>query len=81
MIEPEKVYLITGCSVKAANKQFNKTGHDYELTLTNGTLIEPISDDGEAPKLTYNFVAIDKLMEIQPNSSIDIIGGSSKMHA
>ncbi|XP_063719153.1 replication protein A 70 kDa DNA-binding subunit-like [Symsagittifera roscoffensis] len=74
MIEPEKVYLITGCSVKAANKQYNKTGHDYELTLTNGTLIEPMADDGEAPKLSYNFQTIDRLLETEPNSVVDVIG-------
>ena len=46
VVEPERVYVITGCSVKAADKQFNKTGQDYELTLNRNSLIEAITDDG-----------------------------------
>lgn len=72
-IEVEKVYLITGCSVKSANKQYNHTGHEYELTMTNGTMIEAVSDDGEAPKMSYNFQTIDKLIENQPNSVVDVL--------
>ena len=60
--------------MKGANKTYNHTGHEYELTMTNGTMIEPVTDDGEAPKMSYDFKTIDKLFENQPNSIVDVIG-------
>ena len=46
MVEKGKVYQITNGTLKGKNAQFNKTDHDYELTLNRNSLLEECADDG-----------------------------------
>lgn len=74
MLEVDKVYYISKCQVKAANKQYSKLKHDYELTCGNDTVIQECADAGEMPAVTYEFVKISEIGEKEPGVLIDVIG-------
>jgi len=70
-----KVYYISNCSVKAANKQFCQLKNDYELTFKDNGTMELVEDDtSDVPTMTYNFVKISDLTAAQIGSAVDIIG-------
>jgi len=70
-----KVYYISNCSVKAANKQFCQLKNDYELTFKENGTMELVEDDtSDVPTMTYNFVKISDLTAAQIGSAVDIIG-------
>ncbi|CAI2343742.1 unnamed protein product [Caenorhabditis sp. 36 PRJEB53466] len=54
-------YYLTGGTVRAANKQFNNTGHDYELTLRNDTQIEAGGEVVAAPRLHIKRVPLSEI--------------------
>ncbi|XP_022901411.1 replication protein A 70 kDa DNA-binding subunit [Onthophagus taurus] len=75
MIEVDKVYYISKCLAKMANKQYTSIKNDYELTLTNDTIIQPCEDDiDEIPQTQFNFISIDKISNIVTGSMVDVIG-------
>lgn len=63
LIEQGKVYYIANATLKPANRQYNNTSHDYEMTLRRETSITPCIDEdvSDVPKVIYNFVGISKL--------------------
>ncbi|XP_030753386.1 replication protein A 70 kDa DNA-binding subunit [Sitophilus oryzae] len=74
-IEVDKVYYISKCQLKPANKQFSNLKNDYEMTMVNDTLIEECHDDtSTAPHLRYDFVPIQTIPELETNKIIDVIG-------
>ncbi|XP_076272924.1 replication protein A 70 isoform X2 [Rhynchophorus ferrugineus] len=75
-VEIDKVYYISKCMLKPANKQFSNLKNDYEMTMVNETVIEECQDDdmGAVPQINYNFVPVKQIMELDPKSIIDIIG-------
>jgi len=70
-----KVYYISNCSVKAANKQYSRLNNDYELTFKdNGTM--DIAEEGadDVPSMTYNFARIGDLTADAKDQIIDVLG-------
>lgn len=58
----DKVYFISKCILKVANKQFTTIKNDYEMTFTNDTVLQDCpDDDARVPKVAYNFVSIDQV--------------------
>lgn len=75
MIEADKVYYITKCQLKPANKQYSSLKNDYEMTMTNETIIQECKDaDGSMPAIQYNFVPISQIANMEPNAMIDVAG-------
>ncbi|KAL1494983.1 hypothetical protein ABEB36_010479 [Hypothenemus hampei] len=75
LIEIDKVYYISKCQVKTANKQFNSLKNDYEMTMTSETIVEECLDDDMSSLQThYNFISINKIAEMEANETIDVIG-------
>ncbi|CAG7833681.1 unnamed protein product [Allacma fusca] len=75
MIEVNHVYYISRFSVKNANKSFNSTAHDYELSFTNDTQVIPcLEDDSDVPTLSYNFVTIENIENVEAEKTIDVVG-------
>ncbi|XP_053680234.1 replication protein A 70 kDa DNA-binding subunit [Anopheles nili] len=75
MIEPDKVYFISKCQMKPANKQYSSLKNDYEMTMTNDTVIQECKDvDGSMPEIQYNFVPISQIANMEPNAMVDVIG-------
>lgn len=73
MIEVNKVYLLRKAMVKVANKQYC-TFNDYELNFTGETEVIPCDEDDAIPTITFNFVPIKNLQDMQPNTAVDVIG-------
>ncbi|VEL24934.1 unnamed protein product [Protopolystoma xenopodis] len=72
-----KVYYVTRGTLKTANKQFNTTNNEYEITLNADSQIvtcDDSSESGDLPTAHFNFTAIDKLDSISPGSFADIVG-------
>lgn len=75
MIQVGKVYLISNCQVKAANKQFSKLRNDYELTFKDNVIVQPCDEDtSDVPTIIYNFMSIGDLATQQKDAIVDIIG-------
>lgn len=75
IIEVDKVYFLSRASIKVANKQFNTLKNDYEMTLNNESVIQECMDVVDSiPETKYEFLAIDKLAQIEPGT---IVGNTS----
>lgn len=74
MLEIDKVYYISKCQIKPANKQYSKLKNDYEMTASSETSIQLCEEDTSSiPKLRYEFISIRELAEKEPNSIVDVI--------
>ena len=74
-IEENKRYYVTGTpqGIKPANKRFNATGHDYEITLNHDSTIEESSDQNcEAPKFILKKVALNQIASM-PGQMVDVL--------
>ncbi|XP_050301275.1 replication protein A 70 kDa DNA-binding subunit [Anthonomus grandis grandis] len=75
MIEVDKVYYISKCQLKPANKQYSSLKNDYEMSVTSETVIEECLDDPmEKLQTRYEFVPISQIANIEKDQTIDVIG-------
>ncbi|XP_001604531.1 replication protein A 70 kDa DNA-binding subunit [Nasonia vitripennis] len=75
LIEIDKVYYISKCQLKPANKQFNHLRNDYEMSLTYDSQIAICNEETETiPSLQFNFVPISTIETMPTNGIIDILG-------
>ncbi|GFS15991.1 replication protein A 70 kDa DNA-binding subunit [Elysia marginata] len=74
MLELNKVYYISRCTLKTANKQYSNLNNDYEMTMNSETLIEPCNDDSDMPVMSFDFVKLSELEQCKPPTSVDVIG-------
>lgn len=75
LIEVDKVYLISKCQLKPANKQFSTLKNDYEMTFTLETAVQPChEEDSNIPQIQYDLVPISQIANIEPKAAVDIIG-------
>ncbi|XP_035689920.1 replication protein A 70 kDa DNA-binding subunit-like isoform X1 [Branchiostoma floridae] len=74
LIEIGKVYFFSKGSLKTANKQYTSIQNDYEMSFNNDTTVVLCEDEADLPSIQYNFVPIEKLEEMNPNTIIDLIG-------
>jgi replication factor A1 len=68
------MYLISGGSLKFANKKFTSVKHAYELTLNADATVQPIEDAGTVPRVHLDFMPIDNIQSSKKDEMIDIIG-------
>lgn len=73
MIEVDKVYYITRCTLKPANKTFAKLNNDYEMTLNNDSEIQECTEPTDIPAIQYNFVKISDIAAKEANDTVDVI--------
>merc|ERR1719228_3197856 len=69
-----KVYYISNCSMKAANRQYNKLNNEYELTFKDNGTMELAEDAADVPTMTYNFASIADLSSCAKDTNVDIMG-------
>jgi len=75
MVEVDKVYYISNCKLKPANKQYSSLNNDYELTFYEMTEMTPCNDeDTKIPRVTFNFVQLDQLKAEHKDQIVDVIG-------
>lgn len=66
-----KVYLISKCALKPANKKFSSLSHDFEMSFTRETVIVPCEEEDESiPAISYNFIPLNKIPEKEPNTIV-----------
>ncbi|XP_060534941.1 replication protein A 70 kDa DNA-binding subunit [Cylas formicarius] len=75
-LQVDKVYYISKCQLKTANKQFNSLKNDYEMTAVPDTIVEECveEDVDNIPHTQYNFTPIARISQIEVNSHVDVIG-------
>ncbi|CAL8082275.1 unnamed protein product [Calicophoron daubneyi] len=76
VIELNKFYLVSGGTLKRANGNFNTTGHQFEMVLTNSSLVTacPIEDSNDIPVLQFRFVPIKDIATLEQGSIVDVVG-------
>lgn len=75
IIEVDKIYYISKCTLKQANKQYSNIKNDYEMTFGNETLVqECIEDCPSIPTIQYDLVSIANIANMEVNMIIDVIG-------
>lgn len=72
LIEVDKVYFISKCQLKPANKQYSTLNNDYEMTFTNDTIVQLCQDDDDTgiPQIQYNLVPISQIANLEPRSVV-----------
>ncbi|XP_055389395.1 replication protein A 70 kDa DNA-binding subunit-like [Condylostylus longicornis] len=75
MIEVDKVYKISKCQLKQANKKFCTLNNDYEMTFTPQTIVQLCTDnEDDIPQANYNWVPISQVSNMEPKAKVDVIG-------
>ncbi|XP_065830843.1 replication protein A 70 kDa DNA-binding subunit-like [Oscarella lobularis] len=75
VIEKGKMYYISRCQLRPANKKYTSIKNDYELYFSQDTTVELCSDFvGNVPEILYDFVAIKKIEDVPKDSMIDVLG-------
>jgi len=75
-IQIGKCYTFAGGQLKNANRQFNKTDHQFEITLNRNAQIEEAADPtGQdfIPGQTYNFVDISGIEATPEDTQVDVL--------
>jgi len=74
IVQMGKVYAVSKTSVKPANRQFNRSTSEYEMTLNYDSSVELVEDDGSLGQITYKFKKISDLDAVEVNTFVDVIG-------
>ncbi|XP_041979266.1 replication protein A 70 kDa DNA-binding subunit [Aricia agestis] len=75
MIQVDKVYYISRCQLKTANKQFSSLKNDYEMTFTADTVVAECMEDSSAvPSIKFEFMPINEIANKNPDTLLDVIG-------
>ena len=70
-----QVYLISGGTIKLANKMNSYLNNDYEIHLNDQSTIEEINDeDNKLPPVNLNLIKINEIRQKHINKKIDIVG-------
>ncbi|KHJ88565.1 replication factor-a protein 1, partial [Oesophagostomum dentatum] len=78
IIQTDCSYYISGCTVKQANKRFNTTGHDYELTINANTEIAPCHDQIPKPTLVLKICPLTNVPS-HKDENIDVLAVVDKL--
>eukprot|EP00116_Pleurobrachia_bachei_P004053 sb/3464315/ len=79
VVEQGKVYYISRCNLKTANKQYTNVKNDYEMQMTNDTSIVRAEDDDSVPEVKMNYTQIADIDKVEPNAFVDIAGVATQI--
>ncbi|XP_012256946.2 replication protein A 70 kDa DNA-binding subunit [Athalia rosae] len=75
MLEIGKVYYLSRCQLKPANRQYSNVKNEYEMTATGETEIVPCHNEIEdIPHVTFDFSPIREIETMEKNGIIDVLG-------
>jgi len=69
--EVDKIYRLSGAQVKPADKKWNRTGMDYELSSNNNTRFEEAV--GVKMASSYTFIKLAELADKEVDSNVDVV--------
>eukprot|EP00730_Choanoeca_flexa_P015695 TRINITY_DN7264_c0_g1_i2.p1 TRINITY_DN7264_c0_g1~~TRINITY_DN7264_c0_g1_i2.p1 ORF type:complete len:630 (+),score=196.44 TRINITY_DN7264_c0_g1_i2:74-1891(+) len=76
--EKNKVYVIKGGRIKAANKRFNNLNNDYEITFDESTTVTEAQGETNLPQQKFNFKSFSDLVAMEVNRDLyvtaDVLG-------
>ncbi|PIO54287.1 nucleic acid-binding domain protein, partial [Teladorsagia circumcincta] len=78
IIQTDCSYYIAGGTVKQANKRFNTTGHDYELSINANTEIAPCHDQIPKPALVLKICPLQNIPS-HKDEFVDVLAVVDKM--
>jgi replication factor A1 len=78
LLELDRVFYVSRCQLKAANKQYSKLENDYEMTFSNDTVIEPCNEEDSVPHMNLHLV---KLCEMPHKNANDFVGKKAQKSA
>ena len=66
LFEEGKVYMVSTATIKPANKNFNKTDHNYELSFHKGTLVTQCLEatSSNVPRSGYTLKTINDVNQV-----------------
>ena len=75
--------MLTGGKIKTSNKSYTSVPHDYCIYFDESSVefdLREMNDDFAIPPAhtAFNFTNIDKIVDKLANSSIDVVGITSK---
>lgn len=74
ILQESKVYTFTGGTLKLIqNKQYSTLKNNYEITFSTSSVILPVAETSDIKVQSYNFVKIDQIANIEPNTTIDVL--------
>eukprot|EP01016_Furgasonia_blochmanni_P055645 TRINITY_DN9349_c0_g1_i2.p1 TRINITY_DN9349_c0_g1~~TRINITY_DN9349_c0_g1_i2.p1 ORF type:complete len:626 (+),score=89.93 TRINITY_DN9349_c0_g1_i2:134-2011(+) len=73
-LEVDKVYVISGGTIKQANLRFSSVKNDYQLVFDRRTNFKPAPEDEEIAHGKFNFTKIKDLKTAELNSVVDVLG-------
>ena len=74
ILEKGAVYIISGGSIKQANKKFSHLKHEYEITFNSTTRIERVAvDTGDIKQMVYEFVSIADIASKAKEDIVDVL--------
>jgi replication factor A1 len=65
--------------VKLANRKYQSVGQDYSLTFDKQAQVEAANDDGTINSIKFNFISLEGLKQIPPQSIVDICAVANKI--
>lgn len=76
IVEIDEVYSISKSQVKISNKLYSNLEHNYEITLTDETVLTKCleaSSSEDYPSIEFNFKNISEILELSKHDNIDTI--------
>ena len=73
LLQEGKVYRISGGRLKVANAKYNNCKSSFEITFDQNTEIIQEDDAGDISRMTYDFVKIAQIEQVEPNKNIDLL--------
>ncbi|OHT09105.1 Replication protein A 70 kDa DNA-binding subunit [Tritrichomonas foetus] len=78
-IEINHIYEITGGRIKAANTKFNNVNNMYEISFDKTTTFKEAAEDDSIGELTYDYVKLKDIADLEVNKIVDIIAICSQV--
>ena len=74
LLQEGHVYYISNCMAKMARKQFNSSGHEYELTMRRDTEVTETDEDIAMADVKFEFVPLSDIAErVEVNAMVDVL--------
>ncbi|CCH45720.1 Replication protein A 70 kDa DNA-binding subunit [Wickerhamomyces ciferrii] len=74
LLQEGKAYYVSKARIQPSRPQFSNLKHPYELQLDRDTVIEECFDADDVPKLSFDFVKLNKIQDLEADSIIDVVG-------
>lgn len=77
LFEEGKVYMVSTATIKPANKNFNATDHNYELSFHKGTTVSHCQEASsqDVPRLQHNLKTVNDINDgCQDKDTVDFVG-------